>query len=82
MPAQVSNYAKPGHRCRHNQAYWAGVPYYAFGMGAASYLQGRRFTRPAKLDKYMSWVQGLAAGQDPHAPQAPEQTKVGQRCRL
>lgn len=36
---EVSNYALPGHRCRHNMVYWEGLPYYAFGMGAASYLE-------------------------------------------
>lgn len=36
---EVSNYAKPGYRCTHNMVYWEGLPYYAFGMGAASYLQ-------------------------------------------
>jgi hypothetical protein len=49
---QVSNYALPGHRCRHNQVYWQGTPYYAFGVGAASYLLGERFSRPAKMQEY------------------------------
>ncbi len=39
---EVSNYALPGHRCRHNMVYWEGQAYYAFGMGAASYLEVRR----------------------------------------
>ena len=55
-PLQVSNYAKPGHRCLHNQAYWCGVPYYAFGLGAASFLGGARFSRPAKMQAYYDWV--------------------------
>jgi putative oxygen-independent coproporphyrinogen III oxidase len=54
---EVSNYAKPGHRCVHNMTYWEGLPYYAFGMGAASYLQGRRFSRPRKLNAYLKWLQ-------------------------
>ena len=43
----------------HNQAYWQGVPYYAFGLGAASYLEGRRFSRPAKMQAYAAWVAAL-----------------------
>ena len=39
---EVSNYARPGHRCSHNMAYWEGRPFYAAGLGAASYLQVRR----------------------------------------
>ncbi|KAG2442811.1 hypothetical protein HXX76_002890 [Chlamydomonas incerta] len=57
---EVSNYAKPGHRCAHNQVYWRGLPYYAFGLGAASYLRGRRFSRPARMSAYSDWVAALA----------------------
>eukprot|EP00798_Chlamydomonas_sp_ICE-L_P014035 gene14035-19973_t len=53
---EVSNYAKPGSRSQHNQVYWKGTPYYAFGLGAASYLAGRRFSRPAKQIDYAAWV--------------------------
>jgi hypothetical protein len=53
---QISNYAQPGHRSRHNQVYWKCQPYYAFGLGAASYTRGRRFTRPKKMQAYQQWV--------------------------
>lgn len=53
---EVSNYARPGHRCAHNMVYWEGLPYYAFGMGAASYLEKRRFSRPRKLNAYLKWL--------------------------
>ncbi|KAL6762922.1 hypothetical protein V8C86DRAFT_2509146 [Haematococcus lacustris] len=70
---EVSNYALPGHRCRHNQVYWAGAPYYAFGLGAASYLEGRRFSRPAAMKAYMQWVQEQQPGGPlPGAHSAPE----------
>src|SRR5690606_13245353 len=32
---EVSSFAKSGQRCRHNQAYWLGAPWWAFGPGAA-----------------------------------------------
>lgn len=32
---EVASYAKPGHRCRHNIAYWTGVPYLGLGRSAA-----------------------------------------------
>mmetsp|Transcript_20467 Transcript_20467/g.36712 ORF Transcript_20467/g.36712 Transcript_20467/m.36712 type:complete len:254 (-) Transcript_20467:188-949(-) len=54
---ELSNYAKPGYQCRHNLVYWTSKPYYAYGMGAASYLRGRRFTRPVKFQKYVNWVE-------------------------
>ena len=39
---EVSNYAKPGFECRHNEAYWFGEPYFAAGPGAARYVDGFR----------------------------------------
>ncbi|MEH2467412.1 radical SAM family heme chaperone HemW [Nostoc sp.] len=54
---EISNYAQLGHQCRHNRVYWENRPYYGFGMGAASYVQGKRFTRPRKTREYYQWVQ-------------------------
>eukprot|EP00887_Chlorella_sp_A99_P000273 scaffold13.g273.t1 len=59
---EVSNYARPGHRCKHNMVYWEGGSYYGFGLGAASYLEGRRFSRPKRLGDYRTWVAQLGAG--------------------
>jgi putative oxygen-independent coproporphyrinogen III oxidase len=36
---EVSNWARPGRECRHNTAYWSGVPYAAAGAGAHAYGQ-------------------------------------------
>jgi putative oxygen-independent coproporphyrinogen III oxidase len=58
---EICNYARSGAQCRHNLTYWRNLPYYAFGMGAASNLDGSRFTRPRMTDKYYDWV---AAGCD------------------
>jgi len=56
---EVSNYAKPGHRCAHNQVYWRGMPFLAFGLGAASYLRRTRFSRPKTMRAYRAWVDAL-----------------------
>jgi len=34
---EVSNYALPGMKSRHNSSYWKGIPYYGFGPSAHSY---------------------------------------------
>ena len=31
---EISNYAKPGKRSKHNSSYWKGMPYYGFGPSA------------------------------------------------
>lgn len=34
---EISNFAKPGYRARHNSGYWQGMPYVGLGPGAHSY---------------------------------------------
>ena len=40
---EVSNFALPGRRCRHNEGYWRGEGYIGIGAGAHSYLRGVRW---------------------------------------
>ncbi len=54
---EVSNYAQPGHQCQHNLTYWRNQPYYGFGLGATSYTQLQRVSRPRTLATYSQWVQ-------------------------
>lgn len=56
---EISNYAKTNYQCGHNRVYWENIPYYGFGMGAASYLEGQRFTRPRTRKEYYQWVRSL-----------------------
>jgi oxygen-independent coproporphyrinogen-3 oxidase len=39
---EISNFAKPGMRSRHNSSYWQGKPYYGFGPSAHSFDGLRR----------------------------------------
>ena len=39
---EVSNFARVGHRCRHNEGYWKGEQFYGFGPGAARFIGGVR----------------------------------------
>ncbi|AFZ30955.1 oxygen-independent coproporphyrinogen III oxidase [Gloeocapsa sp. PCC 7428] len=69
---EISNYAQPLHQCRHNRVYWYNQPYYGFGMGATSYVQGQRFTRPRKTQEYYQWVKDyIAADGVLDCPQTP-----------
>lgn len=49
---EISNYAIPGRECRHNSGYWTGHPYLGLGIGAASYVNGTRFSNCTDLRKY------------------------------
>lgn len=46
---EISNYARPGGRSRHNTVYWRALPYFGVGPAAGSYLAGVRRTNPADL---------------------------------
>lgn len=58
---EVSNYAQPGHQCQHNLTYWRNQPYYGFGLGATSYTQLQRVSRPRTLATYAQWVKDFEA---------------------
>lgn len=59
---EISNFARPGHRCRHNERYWANEAYHGFGVGAARYVNGRRELNVRNTALY---IQRLRAGQSP-----------------
>lgn len=45
------------NRSTHNQIYWAlDSQWYAFGLGATSYVDGRLIARPRTLIDYQKWV--------------------------
>jgi oxygen-independent coproporphyrinogen-3 oxidase len=49
---EISNWARPGFRCRHNAGYWRNDPYLGLGVGAASYLDGVRSVHTRDLAAY------------------------------
>jgi oxygen-independent coproporphyrinogen III oxidase len=51
---EISNFARPGHRCAHNLNYWANGEYVGIGVGAASYRDGRRSVHTRSLDEYVA----------------------------
>jgi oxygen-independent coproporphyrinogen-3 oxidase len=59
---EVSNFARPGCRSRHNQTYWSGESYFAYGPGAARYIDGVRETNHRSTTKYL---QRVLAGNSP-----------------
>ena len=50
---EVSNYARLGYRSRHNWGYWTGIPYLGVGLGAHSFIGGKRFWNTRDLNAYL-----------------------------
>jgi len=50
---EISNWALPGHACRHNLTYWQNLPYLGMGAGAHSCFGGRRFSNVLEPLEYI-----------------------------
>jgi oxygen-independent coproporphyrinogen-3 oxidase len=65
---EVSNWAVPGHECRHNMLYWQQGDYRGFGSAAHSHAHGRRFWNLRTPERYIEAVDAgestEAAGED------------------
>ena len=59
---EVSNWARPGHECRHNLGYWAGADCVAVGAAAHGHRDGARWANVATPEEY---VRRVAEGLDP-----------------
>jgi oxygen-independent coproporphyrinogen III oxidase len=53
---EISNFARPGHRSRHNWDCWTGGEYIGVGLSAHSFLAGRRFWNGTNLEDYIARV--------------------------
>jgi oxygen-independent coproporphyrinogen-3 oxidase len=51
---EISNFARPGHRSKHNENYWANGEYIGLGVGAASYRSGVRSVHTRDLETYVA----------------------------
>ena len=63
---EISNFARAGYECQHNEVYWTGHPYFGFGPGAASYLNGIRRQNHRSV---VTWLKRIKAGESPIAEQ-------------
>jgi oxygen-independent coproporphyrinogen-3 oxidase len=54
---EISNFAKPGYRSRHNSSYWNDVPYIGLGAAAHSYDGKRRYWNVADIHQYMEAIE-------------------------
>lgn len=83
---EVSNWARPGHECRHNRLYWSGGEYLGFGCAAHSHRAGRRWWNVRTPERYIAAVtagrSAEAAGEDlDPATRAEEALQLALRTR-
>jgi putative oxygen-independent coproporphyrinogen III oxidase len=75
---EISNWSRPGKRCRHNLGYWEGRPYLGLGAGAHSYRDGHRWwnVRPP-----LQYLENVSAGRLPRGGEewlSPEDRRLEQ----
>ena len=58
---EISNFARPGYRCRHNVKYWNCEEYLGLGAAAHSYFGGRRFSFCRDAAKYIRGIEDPAS---------------------
>lgn len=61
---EVSNWARPGHECRHNRLYWSQDDYLGVGCAAHSHRHGRRWWNVRTPER---WLALVAAGESVEA---------------
>ncbi len=54
---EISNFAKPGYRSKHNSSYWSGTHYLGLGASAHSYNGKTRQWNVSSLDEYIKTIQ-------------------------
>lgn len=87
---EVSSFAKPGFRCRHNESYWLGRPWWAFGPGAASFIPDERRTenaihtmvRNVNHRSTTTYIRRVLSGRSPIAESEPVEPLQQLRERL
>lgn len=54
---EISNFARPGFRSRHNSSYWQDIPYIGLGAAAHSYNGKNRSWNVADIHQYMEAIE-------------------------
>jgi putative oxygen-independent coproporphyrinogen III oxidase len=54
---EISNWARPGHRCRHNLLYWEQGEYQGIGCAAHSHRHGRRWWAVRTPERFIDLVE-------------------------
>ena len=73
---EVSNWARPGHECRHNAVYWSQGDYLGLGCAAHSHRRGRRWWNLRTPERYLEAVESGRAAEAAGETLDPEARRV------
>lgn len=75
---EVSNWARPGEACRHNDLYWSGGEYVGIGCAAHGHTDGHRWWNVRTPERYIAAIEGgtspVAGSEDLDAPTRAEES--------
>jgi oxygen-independent coproporphyrinogen-3 oxidase len=60
---EISNWARPGHECRHNWLYWTQGEYFGVGCAAHSHRDGRRWWNVRTPERYVDAIESERSAQ-------------------
>ncbi|MFO7661138.1 MAG: radical SAM family heme chaperone HemW [Chloroflexota bacterium] len=75
---EISNWAKPGHECRHNLVYWRNEPYLGLGAGAHGSAAGYRYQVVRQPRTYIRRMEQPATGPFPLSAAVADYHLVGE----
>jgi len=78
---EISNYARPGFRSRHNQIYWRAAEYLACGPGACGFVGDVRYANVKPVARYCAALEDGALPIDT-SERLTERQRLGERLIL
>ena len=73
---EISNWAQPGHECRHNLLYWSQGDYRGFGCAAHSHEAARRWWNVRTPERYLALVAAGEATEAADEVLGPEDRRI------
>jgi oxygen-independent coproporphyrinogen-3 oxidase len=73
---EISNYARPGYRSVHNEAYWLGTDYLGLGPSAYSTAQGHRWQNIPDTRQYLDRILAGQSAAQPGETLTPDQRRT------
>lgn len=75
---EISNCALPGYEGKHNMKYWSYEEYLGLGLGASSFVGGKRYSNLSKMLEYINAIKvGLAPVDDGTIEDYSERDEMG-----